>query len=329
MHKKGASYDGKHFSNPVPTDVMEPGSFFRVMKKWFQSHPEINPRKMLGPFPFQKATHELQHNGLNVTWLGHSTVLMEIDGKRILTDPVWSKRASPFSHMGPKRYFDVPVSIEDLPPIDLILLSHDHYDHLDKKTILKLTGKGVRVITMLGVGKRLLKWGVPSGLVTEMNWWDKHMIDEDFHITATPTRHFSGRWINDRFTTLWGAFAIKGPHHHVYYGADSGYYEGFKEIGQLLGPFDLTMMEIGAYNEDWASVHMGPENAVQAHIDVKGKVLMPIHWGTFPLAFHPWKEPAEMVIAAAQVNNVPLLMPAPGETIAYQASDYRNNWWNT
>jgi L-ascorbate metabolism protein UlaG (beta-lactamase superfamily) len=223
----------------------------------------------------------------------------------------------------------MPVDIDDLPRIDLILLSHDHYDHLDKSTILKLTGKGIPVITMLGVGKRLLKWDVPSHLVTEMDWWDHKKIDGNIYITATPARHFSGRWLNDRFTTLWGAFAIKSQQHHVYYGADSGYFEGFKDIGERLGPFDLTMMEIGAYNEDWASIHMGPENAVQAHLDVKGKVLMPIHWGTFPLAFHSWTEPAERVIAAAEVNHVPLLMPAPGETIGYKKTTYIHKWWQS
>ena len=146
-------------------------------------------------------------------------------------------------------------------------------------------------------------------------------------MTALPARHFSGRWINDRFTTLWGSFALQSPRHNIYFGADSGYYEGFKKIGEALGPFDLTFLEIGAYNPHWAQIHMGPENAVQAHLDIKGKLLLPLHWGTFALAFHPWKEPIERLQAEADKKNVSLLVPAPGETRTLSAGPYYNPWW--
>jgi L-ascorbate metabolism protein UlaG (beta-lactamase superfamily) len=266
-------------------------------------------------------------DSVRVTWLGHSTVILEVDGKRFLTDPLWYNRASPFTFMGPKRYFVNPVPLDHLPPIDHILLSHDHYDHLDKKTIIYLTNKNIPVITMLGVGRRLIQWGVSPTLVTELDWWQTISVGNGIEITAAPTRHFSGRWLNDRFSTLWGSFAIKGPKHSVYFGADSGYYEGFKTIGEKLGPFDLTMLEIGAYNEDWLSIHMGPEAAVQAHKDMNGSLLLPLHWGTFSLAFHPWKEPVERVILSAEKKQVPLLLPTPGETRDIADGAYISRWW--
>ncbi len=321
-------FDGKVYHNPVPTEVMQPGAFFRVLKKYFQKHPNREPNKPLGPFQADLSKlHHLPANTLRLTWLGHSTTLIEIEGKRFLTDPVWYQRVSPFTHIGPRRFFQNPISLQDLPPIDYVLLSHDHYDHLDKNAILHLTSRNIPVITMLGVGARLQKWGVPQRLITELDWWQIKELAADFSVTAAPTRHFSGRWLNDRFHTLWGSFAIKGPQHRVYFGADSGYYEGFAAIGEQLGPFDVTMLDTGAYNQEWESIHMGPENAVKAHLDLKGKLLMPIHWGTFNLAFHPWTEPVERILQAAEKAHVPLLLPAPGETYDTAAGPYNSEWW--
>ena len=215
---------------------------------------------------------------------------------------------------------------EDLPKIDFILLSHNHYDHLDKSAIQYLTSKNIPVITMLKVGDQLQKWGVDPLLITELDWWETIEPAEGFIIRALPARHFSGRWLNDRFKTLWGSFAIRGPKHHVYFGADSGYYDGFSFIGKELGPFDLSLLDTGAYNELWESIHMGPENAVQANIDLRSKILMPIHWGTFSLALHPWTEPVERVIRAAESSGVHLLVPAPGETVEVE-EEYISNWW--
>jgi L-ascorbate metabolism protein UlaG (beta-lactamase superfamily) len=321
-------FDGKIFLNPVPTDVTGKGAFGRMLKLWMQKHPDRTPRKPLGPFHADlKKLQQLRTDELRITWLGHSSTIIEIDGKRFLTDPLWYQRVSPFSAVGPKRFFDNPIPIDELPPIDYILLSHDHYDHLDKQSILQLTAKKIAVITMLGVGKRLLEWGVDETLVTELDWWQRKELSHGFVVTALPARHFSGRWLSDRFSTLWGSFAIKGPKHNVYFGADSGYYDGFKKIGDKLGPFDLTMLDSGAYNKEWETIHMGPENAVQAHKDVKGKLLMPIHWGTFALAFHPWYEPVERVIKAAAKQHVSLLIPTPGKTISVDNGSYNSNWW--
>jgi L-ascorbate metabolism protein UlaG (beta-lactamase superfamily) len=320
--------NGKIFLNPVPTPMRQEGGFGRIMKKLlFTTHPERTPIKPLGPLTVNTAEYkDLLPGSLSITWLGHSSTIIEIDGKRFLTDPLWYERASPFSWMGPKRFFANPLPFDQLPSIDAVLLSHDHYDHLDKGAIIKLGAKKIPIITMLGVGARLIKWGIDASLITELDWWQETMID-DIKITAAPARHFSGRSLKDRFHTLWGSFAIKGPQHNVYFGADSGYFDGFKTIGEKLGPFDLAMLEIGADDEEWINIHMGPENAVQANIDVKGKLLMPLHWGTFNLAFHPWKEPAERVIVAPKVKGVPLLLPQPGEKRNIQLGVYNSGWW--
>ena len=323
-------FNGKIFLNPVPTDVMGKGAFGRIMHMYMQKHPNREPSSPLGPFKANlHVIHHLAPDALRVTWLGHSSTLIEIDGKRFLTDPLWYKRVSPFAAVGPKRFFDNPIPIHDLPHVDYILLSHDHYDHLDKSAILYLLAKKIPVITMLGVGKRLIQWGADKALITEVDWWQQKEIEGGFTITALPSRHFSGRWLSDRFSTLWGSFAVKGPLHNVYFGSDSGYYNGFKKIGDKLGPFDLTMLDTGAYNKEWEAIHMGPENAVKANIDLKGKLLMPIHWGTFNLAFHPWKEPVERVIKAAEMNDVPLFLPRPGETKDVNHAAYNSRWWES
>jgi L-ascorbate metabolism protein UlaG (beta-lactamase superfamily) len=321
-------YNGKIFLNPVPTEVMGPGSFFRVAGKYFKRQPGREPGEPLGPFKIDPALlRGLPPQGMRVTWLGHSSLILEVDGKRFLTDPVWYERASPFKYVGPKRFFKNPLDIDHLPPIDYILLSHDHYDHLDKQAIIRLTQKGIRVLTLLGVKKRLTDWGINKDLVSELDWWDSMLLDHDFKISIAPARHFSGRWLADRFTTLWGSFVMKGPLHSVYFGADSGYYNGFTTITEKLGPFNLALLEIGAYNEEWEAIHMGPEKAVQAAIDLGRPLLMPIHWGTFNLAMHPWKEPVERLIAEAAKHNVELLLPAPGETIAVNKQPYNSMWW--
>lgn len=320
-------YNGKIFLNPVPTEVMGKGSLFRVLRKMLQRHPDREPAKPLGPFAVDPALQNpLPADALQVTWLGHSSLLLAVNGKRFLTDPLWYPRASPFRYAGPRRFFPNPLPMEALPPIDAILLSHDHYDHLDKNSLLQLAQKGIPIITFLGVGKRLVNWGIPQKLVTELDW-DSFSLGEGYTLTAAPARHFSGRWFSDRFSTLWGSFAIKGPVHNVYYGADSGYYNGFTTIGERLGPFDLALLEIGAYNEEWTAIHMGPENAVQASLDLQARLLMPIHWATFNLAMHPWYEPVERLLAEAALKGVSLLLPAPGETLPVTGQAYNSHWW--
>jgi L-ascorbate metabolism protein UlaG (beta-lactamase superfamily) len=321
-------FNGKVFLNPVPTDVMKPGAFFRMTRKLFQKHPGREPSQPIGPFSADlNGLNHLPSGALRLTWLGHSTLLIETCGKRFLTDPVWYNRVSPFRRIGPKRFFQNPLPLSSLPPVDAVLLSHDHYDHLDKDTILFLCGKNIPVITLLGVGQRLRNWGASPSLITELDWWESTSIGDGFVVAATPSRHFSGRWIRDRFKTLWGAFAIQSPLHNIFFGADSGYYDGFGQIAKRLGPFDVAMLEIGAYNEEWEAIHMGPVGAVQAAIDLERPLLLPIHWATFNLALHPWKEPVERLLREAEEKSVNLLLPAPGETINIKAMPYNSRWW--
>jgi len=207
-----------------------------------------------------------------------------------------------------------------------VIISHDHYDHLDKTVIPKLAATNVPFICSVGVGKYLQQWGVSANNITELNWSDSTQVKQ-LSITATPARHFSGRGIFNRNETLWSSFVLKGPAHNIFYGADSGWFPGFEEIGNTFGPFDLTMLEIGAYGEGWPDIHMGPENAVKAHLALKGKVMMPIHWGTYNLAFHPWYEPVERVLKAATTNKVSLLLPCPGMPTDVNGKALISNWW--
>jgi L-ascorbate metabolism protein UlaG (beta-lactamase superfamily) len=322
-------FTGSHFQNPVPTEVMQKGAFFRVLGKYMKRHEGRVPATPPGPFTVDVTElNRLSPDALRVTWLGHSGSLLEIDGKRFLTDPLWCARASPVSFAGPKRFFANPLPIRDLPAVDCLLLSHDHFDHLDKKSVLHLCrDHQIPVVTMLGVGKRLIRWGVPAERVTELDWWEATTLPGGFTITAAPARHFSGRSLTDRFTTLWGSFAIRGPRHNVYFGADSGYYDGFRAIGEKLGPFDLTMLEIGAYDPEWGTIHMGPDGALRAWADIGSGLLMPIHWGTFNLALHAWTQPVERIIALAAAANIPLLLPRPGQTRDIAGGAWVDEWW--
>jgi L-ascorbate metabolism protein UlaG (beta-lactamase superfamily) len=327
MYPISDHFDGKKFHNLAPVDVTPKGAMWKIMKEYARKHPNKAPKTTPGPFVCDKLKllHPLQDD-VQVTWIGHSTVLLQIEGVTLLTDPVWYGRVSPFALVGPKRFFEAPIALSDLPPVDAVLLSHDHYDHLDRKTMLHLIGLSIPVITLLGVGNRLTAWGAPAAQITELDWWQATMV-KSIKVTALPAQHFSGRSLSDRFSTLWGSFAISGPTKKIYFGADSGYHPQFKEIGEKLGPFDLTMLDSGAYHELWADIHMGPENAILAHQDLRGRLLMPIHWGTFSLALHPWKEPIERVEKAAAAAGVSLLVPAPASS--YRLSDGPNNsgWW--
>ncbi len=262
---------------------------------------------------------------LSVTWAGHSSQIINIDGKLILTDPVYYNSTV---FMGPSRYNgDIPFDINALPEIDLVLISHNHYDHLNIKTIKSIHKKVKHFIVPLMVGAELEAAGIPAEKITEMDWWDEITLFDDFLIAFAPTQHFSGRGLFDRDETLWGSFVVKGPLHSVYFSGDSGYFDGFAKIGEKYGPFDLTMMECGAYNQRWHHIHMMPEETVQAHIDVKGKILQPMHWGTFNLALHPWYDPMVRVAKAADSLGVKLATPVAGQTITIEDSLKTERWW--
>lgn len=260
------------------------------------------------------------------TWLGHATALVEIDGYRLLTDPVWSERCSPLRSVGPRRLHPPPVPIEALPALDAVVISHDHHDHLDMPSVRALARTQRAVfVTPLGVGAHLREWGVPASRIVELDWGSSYSID-DLTLTCTPARHYSGRFLS-RNNTLWSSWVFAGPQHRAYFGGDTGYTASFTDIGAAHGPFDLTLLPIGAYNTSWPDIHMNPEEAVQAHLDVNaGGVLVPIHWCTFRLAPHPWAEPADRLVAAADAAGVDIAVPRPGGRVVPGAGAVEP-WW--
>lgn len=321
------NFNGKVFVNPIPTKFGGEGNMLKLLTEALKKHPNTKPAKTPGPFPVE--LHKLSHlppDALRITWMGHSSLIIEIDGKRFLTDPVW-RNASPIQFLGPKRFFPAPIALNDLPHLDGIIISHDHYDHLDDKTVVELSKRGTPFYCSLGVGPILQKWGIAKKQITEFDWWQQLELGDGFKITAAPARHFSGRSMFNRNQTLWASYAIKGPVHNVYYGADSGIHPLFKEIGERLGPFDIAMLEIGASNELWKDIHMGPDNATDAQLALNATLMMPIHWGTFNLAFHTWTDPVERVIEFAEQKHIDLILPAPGETYVYNGKPYVNKWW--
>jgi L-ascorbate metabolism protein UlaG (beta-lactamase superfamily) len=265
-------------------------------------------------------------SGLRVTWLGHSTLLIEIDDVRLLTDPVWGERVSPLAFAGPKRFHPPPVRLDALGPLDAVILSHDHYDHLDRPTIRTLARTEVPFITSLGVGAHLERWGVSPDRITELDWWE-HADVRDVRVSAAAAQHFSGRGIKDRNTTLWSSFHLRGPRHSFLFGADSGLTPEFSEIARRLGPFDMVALEIGAYHPAWGDIHMGPVNALGAYRMLGSGDFLPIHWGTFNLAMHPWDEPAETLVRLAPDANVPLVMPRLGQPIEPGRAGTVDPWW--
>jgi L-ascorbate metabolism protein UlaG (beta-lactamase superfamily) len=266
---------------------------------------------------------------LAVSWLGHATALIEIDGYRVLTDPVWSDRCSPSDLIGPERLHPPPVPLEALPAVDAIVISHDHYDHLDIDTVTALARtQRAPFVVPLGVGAHLRDWGIGDERIVELDWNERTRVDE-LSLICTPARHFSGRFLS-RNLTLWASWAVIGPTHRVYFAGDTGYTSSFAQIGSDYGPFDLTLMPVGAYNAAWPDIHMNPEEAIWAHRDVTGPgsgLLMPIHWCTFRLAPHPWDEPIQRLLAAADDAGVAVAVPKPGERVVPGHRAGLDRWW--
>lgn len=265
--------------------------------------------------------------------LGHSTLLLKLRGGFWITDPVFGERASPVSFAGPKRWHAPPIALDDLPPLRGVVLSHDHYDHLDRETIAALADRAQVFLAPLGVGDRLVGWGVSKDKVRQFDWWQGTEID-GLRFTATPAQHFSGRGLTDGDRTLWASWVIEDPSRgpgddglKVFFSGDTGYFDGFAEIGRRFGPFDVAAVETGAYDRRWAFVHMLPEQTVQAHIDLRAKVLLPVHNGTFDLAMHAWDDPFERVTAAAAERGVTLATPRMGERVDLRAPQAGDAWW--
>ncbi|NCT84281.1 MAG: hypothetical protein GXC94_14125 [Comamonadaceae bacterium] len=267
--------------------------------------------------------------GLRATWLGHSTVLIESEGLRVLTDPVWGARASPSRLAGPRRFQPVPLALKALPPLDAVVISHDHYDHLDLPTIRELTQlQDMPFITSLGVGAHLQAWGVPPERIVELDWWEHWQAPRaELRIHATPSQHFSGRSLGDRNATLWSSLVIETPRHRVFFSGDTGLTREYAAIRDRLGPFDLVMLEVGAFHPSWGDIHLGPENALQALQLLGGGAFLPVHWGTFALALHDWDQPAETLLALGPRQGAQLLMPRLGEAVEPARGEPAAPWW--
>jgi L-ascorbate metabolism protein UlaG (beta-lactamase superfamily) len=264
--------------------------------------------------------------GLRITWLGHSTQLIEIDGVTVLSDPIFGGRASPFTWAGPEAWYPPPIPLAELPPLDAVLISHDHYDHLQVETIQALATLDTRFIVPLGVGAHLAYWGVPESHITEVDWWDRVPLGP-VELVATPARHASGRQLLDQNRTLWAGFALLGPKHRVYFSGDTGLFPDLDTIGERLGPFDVALIEVGAYDRAWPDWHMGPEQAVRANSMVSSALLIPVHWGLWSLASHGWTEPVERVLAEATSRQVATFVPRPGQSIEPGALPEQEQWW--
>ena len=321
---------GKKFLGPVPTSVGGFSTMLKVLPLWLSKPKSAVPQVSPGTFQTNPAAYAVPpESGLRVTWFGHSGLLVEIDGVRLLIDPVWDERASPMSWFGPKRFFAPTIRLEDLPPLDAVLISHDHYDHLGEMTVRKLAHlrPDLRWITSLGAGAILIRFGVPPQQVTELDWTQDTDV-AGLKITSVPSRHFSGRSAFNRNETLWAAFVLKSTRHAVYYGADTGLWPGFEAIRAEYGPFDLIMLEVGAFNELWKDIHLGPDGAFEAFQRLGGGVFMPIHWGLFDLALHAWTQPIQRVLELAAEHGVQLFSPEPGLPTEFKLADLPvSDWW--
>ncbi len=284
-----------------------------------------------GPLPAvdpREAWTKKAHSGLRATWLGHSTVLLELDGVRVLTDPVWGLRASPAQWAGPKRFQPVPIPLRALPPLDAVVISHDHYDHLDYGTVRALAKRDVPFVTSLGVGAHLEAWGVPAGRIVELDWWESYALPKaGLTVTAAPSQHFSGRGLRSRNSTLWSSMVMRSRRHAVFFSGDTGLTTEYAAIRKRLGPFDLVMLEVGAFHPAWGHVHLGPENALEAWALLGESAFLPVHWGTFSLAMHAWDEPAETLLTLGAKRGVPLVMPQLGQPVEPRDVDRVSPWW--
>jgi len=312
-----------HSDSPMDLD------YWSLLKEMFKDAPNRNPVKNIEVEKIDSATI-VNHSAdiTQLTWFGHSAFLLEIDGKKILIDPMFGQVPAPHPLLGPKRYSkELPIAIEKLPFIDAVVLSHDHYDHLDYGSILKLKGKVGHYFTPLGVGNHLEDWGISPEIIHTLNWWEA--VDfAGLNFTCAPARHFSGRGLFDRAETLWSSWIVTGKNHKIFFSGDSGYDTHFKEIGEKYGPFDISLMECGQYNEDWKFLHMMPEETIRASIDLKSKLVMPIHWGGFTLALHDWMEPVERALDEAKKLNVLITTPKIGEPVILGKDTYpTGKWW--
>lgn len=317
-------YNGR-FANQSPTDMkMGVSTILSLMKDSLTGKKDRSPTNSI---PISIDWDKINSTEDSLTWFGHSTMLLTLDKMKILIDPMFGPSPSPVSFVGSKRYSeDLLYVLEKLPQIDLVLITHDHYDHLDYPSIIRLKNKVNHFIVPLGVAAHLKRWGINGNRITECNWWDE-VKWESLTVASVPSQHFSGRGLFNRNSTLWNGWVILGGKQRIYTSGDGGYGPHFKRIGEKYGPFDLTLMEGGQYDQRWSAIHMQPEESVQAHLDVKGKDMMLIHWGAFTLAYHTWTDPIDRAIRAAEEKEVTLIAPNLGETVVLNGSFLRPGYW--
>ncbi|HEX3782914.1 MAG TPA: MBL fold metallo-hydrolase [Pseudonocardiaceae bacterium] len=318
--------DGAFRNVARTSSVPPPGTGMQALRAMFTDRASRRPA---GPIPLvnvQPPAEEASATGLHVTWYGHASALVEVDGARILIDPVWGERVSPSALVGPRRLHEPPVAVEDLPALDAIVISHDHYDHLDLPTVRSLLAtQRAPFVVPLGVGAHLRQWQVPEQRIIELDWTEQVEL-AGITLVSTAAQHFSGR-LFARDGTLWSSWVIAGPLHRIFYTGDSGYFDGYAAIGAQHGPFDLTLVQIGAYNDAWPDIHMTPEQGAAAHLDLRGGLLVPVHWATFTLAPHAWTEPVDRLWAEAKAHDITLAVPRPGERIRVATPPAVDGWW--
>ncbi|ALL24169.1 MBL fold metallo-hydrolase [Bacillus tropicus] len=315
----------KKFINQIHTDVsFKPKDIIGLMTDYLKTKTRLRPIKNLPIVLSNKDNESLE----SLTWFGHSASLLKIEGKKLLLDPMFGDTSSPFPLFNSKRYSGTfSLEREDLQEIDAIIISHNHYDHLNYKSIMQLKDRAKHFYVPTGVAQYLIKWGVSLSKISEHNWWDEITFD-NIKLVCAPARHFSGRSMTDRDCSLWCSWLILGQETKIFFSGDSGYAPHFKEIGDKYGPFDLTLMECGQYDPRWSAIHMLPEETVQAHIDVQGELLLPIHWGAFTLALHEWSDPIERVTKEANRLGVKITTPQIGESITLKSTNYPSTaWW--
>jgi L-ascorbate metabolism protein UlaG (beta-lactamase superfamily) len=324
--KVSKNFNGEIFVNSITTqlDTRDPQSSQSMLTAFFNFiFPEDGKNPVI-ELPSAKFKNSALTNN-SFVWFGHSTILMKTDNLSIITDPVFNN-ASPIPGTVKSFEIEYPIEITDLPEkIDVVLISHDHYDHLDYKAIQELDERVGQYFVPLGIKAHLLKWGIPEEKIKERDWYDVIII-QNTSFTMTPARHFSGRGMNNRFSTLWCSWVIKSPELNVFFNGDSGYFEEYKTIGEKFGPFDIAFMENGAYDKDWAEIHMLPEESVQANIDLKSDLMFPIHWGKFDLANHIWNEPIIRACKETELRNVKIATPLIGEVFTLENVPH-SKWW--
>lgn len=328
--KNSNQYKNDEFVNVKERDSNS--SFFEMLKLlkgiYFEEQKGSIPKS---PLPIKNITYDdfyfKDKNAFHYAKLGHSSIIFQLDGKVWLTDPVFSDFITPYEWIGWKRFHPVPLNTDTIGEIEGVIISHDHYDHLDKDSIQKIKDKVNHFIVPLGVEQRLLEWGIKKEKIISLDWWEKTKIGS-VELISTPAQHFSGRTLFDRNSTLWSSWVVRTNKNSLYFNGDSGYFDGFKKIGNKYGPFDITFMENGQYNKKFSYIHMFPEQTVQAHKDLKGKILVPIHNSTFKISVHPWVEPIERITKIAEEENIKLIIPKMGEIVDILSPPERTDkWW--